>query len=87
MLHLQQGYSIYKNLEFHDGGNLCEGLNVYDALNFWRFDEILDAVRGDSRFHFEDGGTDGQLKEKHVSVPEANGHAKNALEVASTLHI
>ncbi|PSS14430.1 Zinc finger protein like [Actinidia chinensis var. chinensis] len=79
-----KGYSIYKNLEFHDDGNLCEGLNVYDALNFWRFDEISDAVRGDSRFHFEDGGTDCQLMEKNVSVPESNGHAKNALEASSS---
>ncbi|GFY99135.1 B-box type zinc finger protein with CCT domain-containing protein [Actinidia rufa] len=37
-----------------------------------------------SRFHFEDGGTDCQLKEKNVSVPESNGHAKNALEASSS---
>ncbi|XP_059664571.1 zinc finger protein CONSTANS-LIKE 12-like [Cornus florida] len=82
---LSKGYSNFKNLELHEGDNLCEGLDMDDvAVNFESGDEIFGSSEGHPDIHFDDGGMDCLLMEKNLSVTESNGHIENPLEALSS---
>uniref|UniRef100_A0A5B7AWP9 Zinc finger protein CONSTANS-LIKE 12 n=1 Tax=Davidia involucrata TaxID=16924 RepID=A0A5B7AWP9_DAVIN len=82
---MSKGYSNFKNLQLHEGDNICEGLSVDDvALNFESSDEIFGSSQGQPQYQLEDGGIDCLLMEKNLSVTESNGHIENALEASSS---
>ncbi|KAI8551871.1 hypothetical protein RHMOL_Rhmol06G0221000 [Rhododendron molle] len=82
---LTKGPSSYRNLELHEGEDLCEGLNIDDVtLNFGSCDEMFDSSRSHSAFNFENGATDCQLMEKNASLTESSGHDENAQETSSS---
>lgn len=77
-----QGCSDFKDLKLPDGDDLCEDLNIDDVqLNFESDDEIFGCSQGQSRYQFEDVGTNCVLMEKTISVTESDGPIENALEV------
>lgn len=81
-----QGCSDFKDLKLPDGDDLCEGLNIDDVqLNFESGDEIFSCSQGQTRYQFEDVGTNRQLMEKNISVTESDGPIENALEVCLNL--
>lgn len=76
--------SDLKDLKLPDGDDLCKVLNMDDVqLDFEAGDEIFGCSQGQSRYQFEDVGTDRTLMEKNLSVTESDGPIENALEVLS----
>ncbi|XP_031254491.1 zinc finger protein CONSTANS-LIKE 12-like [Pistacia vera] len=77
--------SDLKDLKLPDGDDLCEVLNMDDVqLDFEAGEEIFGCSQGQSRYQFEDVGTDGILMEKNLSVTESDGPMENALEASSS---
>ncbi|XP_044501462.1 putative zinc finger protein CONSTANS-LIKE 11 isoform X2 [Mangifera indica] len=76
--------SDLKDLKLPDGDDLCKVLNMDDVqLDFEAGDEIFGCSQGQSRYQFEDVGTDRTLMEKNLSVTESDGPIENALEASS----
>ncbi|XVF01819.1 hypothetical protein REPUB_Repub04eG0122500 [Reevesia pubescens] len=82
---LPKGYSDLKDFKVPDGDDLCDGLNMNDVqLTFETADEIFGCSQGQTRYQFENVGTDCILMEKTLSVTESDGPIENTLEESSS---
>ncbi|XVE92875.1 hypothetical protein REPUB_Repub01dG0141400 [Reevesia pubescens] len=82
---MSKGYSDLKDCKVPDGNDLCEGLNMNDIqLTFETADEIFGYSQGQSRYQFENVGTDNILMEKNLSVTESDAPIENILEASSS---
>ncbi|OMO99988.1 Zinc finger, B-box [Corchorus olitorius] len=77
--------SDLKDFKLPDGDDLCEGLNINDVnLNFETADEIFGCPQDQTRYQFENVGTDCLLMEKNLSVTESDGPIESTLETTSS---
>ncbi|XWS39558.1 hypothetical protein CRYUN_Cryun18bG0065800 [Craigia yunnanensis] len=82
---MPKGYSDLKDFKVPDGDDLCEGLNMNDVqLTFETADEIFGCSQGQTRYQFENVGTDCILTEKTLTVTESDGPIENTFEVSSS---
>ncbi|XWS54303.1 hypothetical protein CRYUN_Cryun10bG0078900 [Craigia yunnanensis] len=82
---MPRGHSDLKDFKVTDGDDLCEGLNMNDVqLNFETADEIFGCSQGQTRYQFENVGTDCTLMEKTLSVTESDGPIENTFEASSS---
>ncbi|XVF66958.1 hypothetical protein PTKIN_Ptkin10aG0081800 [Pterospermum kingtungense] len=79
-------YSELKDFKVPDGDDLCEGLNIKDVqLTFDTADGIFGCSLGQTRYQFENVGTDCILMEKTLSIPESDDPIESTFEASSSL--
>lgn len=84
MTPLLQGYSELKDFKVPDGDDLCEGLDMKDVqLTFDTADEIFGCSQGQTRYQFENVGSDCILIDKTLSITESDGPIEKTFEVCS----
>lgn len=82
-----QGCSKFKDLNIHDGNDLCKNLDLDEvSINFGCGNEIFNCSQDPTRYPFEDGGMDCLLMEKNLSVTESNGPTEGVIEVHPLLN-